>query len=77
MQAIRDITGENAPWPNARALADEIGEDYGTVRKWLQRERIPERVWPAIIRKSARTAHPITADLLLAMNKERRKRAKS
>lgn len=73
MQAIRDITTK--VWPSARAMAVDIGEDYDTVRKWFLRQRIPERVWPAIIRKSARSERPLTAEILLSLNKPRRKRA--
>lgn len=57
-------------------MAQDIGEDYGTVRKWFQRRRIPERAWPAIIRKSAETDHPVTAEDLLALNQPRKKRSK-
>lgn len=72
MQAIRDIT--SAVWPSVRAMAADIGEDYETARKWLQRGRIPERVWPALIRRSAHTDRPITADQLLKLNRPRKKR---
>lgn len=73
MQEIRDITTK--VWPSVRAMAADIGEDYDTVRKWFQRERVPERVWPAIIRKSAASERPVTADLLLKLNRPRKKRA--
>ncbi len=69
MQALRDITSKI--WPSTRAFAADIEEEYDTVRKWLLRGRIPERVWPKIIRRSARTANPITADKLLALNSKR------
>lgn len=73
MQAIRDITTK--VWPSVRAMAVDIGEDYETVRKWFQRERIPERVWPAIITKSATAKLPLTADKLLRLNRPRKKRS--
>lgn len=73
MQELRDITTK--VWPSARAMAADIDEDYETVRKWFQRRRIPERAWPKIIRKSAHTERPVTSDLLLSLNKQRKKRA--
>lgn len=75
MQAVRDITSK--VWPNVRALAQDLGEDYDTARKWIQRERIPERVWPVIIRKSAAMGRPVTAEQLLTINSPRKKRAKT
>lgn len=76
MQAIRDITGDGKLWPNARVMADAIGGDYETVRKWLQRGRIPSHAWPAIINKSAEAGRPVTADDLLAAHRPRKKRKK-
>jgi hypothetical protein len=55
-------------------MAADLCEDYETVRKWFQRERIPERVWPKIIRKSSTSEWPVTADLLLKLNGPRKKR---
>jgi len=72
MQQIRDISTH--VWPSTRSLAADIGEDYDTVRKWLLRGRIPERVWPAIIRRSANFAEPVTADKLMRLNLPRKKR---
>lgn len=73
MQEIRDITTK--VWPSTRAMASDIGEDYETVRKWFQRGRIPSHVWPTIIKKSANSASPITANALLKLNRPRKKRA--
>lgn len=67
MQAIRDITP--AVWENARIMADEIGEPYERVRKWLQRGRIPDYAWPAVIRKSKGS---LTAEKLLKLNQQAR-----
>lgn len=72
MQGIRDITLR--VWPTVRAMAADIGEDYETARKWLLRGRLPERVWPALIQKSAHTPHPLTADMLMRANLPRKKR---
>lgn len=72
MQEIRDITTQ--VWPSVKAMAGDIGESYETARKWLQRGRIPERVWPILIRKSAHTAKPLTADTLMKLNQPRKKR---
>lgn len=73
MQELRDITTK--VWPSVRAMAADIEEDYETVRKWLLRKRIPDRVWPTIIRKSARCVQPVTAEMLLRLNQPKRKRA--
>lgn len=72
MQQIRDIPQK--VWPSMKAMAADIGEDYGTVRKWFLRQRIPERVWPSIIKKSASSDRPVTADMLLRINRPRKKR---
>jgi hypothetical protein len=72
MQEIRDITTEI--WPSARAMADAIGVDYETARKWFQRGRIPDRHWPALIEKSATSERPLTAEQLLNFNRPRKKR---
>jgi hypothetical protein len=67
MQALQDIFTKL--WPNARVMADEIGEPYDTVRRWRSRGRIPERAWAIIIEKAARREMFITAGQLLAMNR--------
>lgn len=58
-----------------QAMASDLGEDYNTVRKWFQRGRVPERVWPSIIGKSARSERPVSAETLLKLNGPRKKRA--
>jgi len=73
MQALGDIFTK--VWPSARAMAADLGEAYGTVRKWRLRGRIPERVWPVLIRRTSRSGQPITAEQLLALNRARKKRA--
>jgi hypothetical protein len=52
-------------------MAEAIGEDYETVRKWFHRERIPERAWPRLINKSGGS---LNADILLKLNKPSKKR---
>jgi len=59
-----------------KALADDIEEDYGRVRKWFQRGSIPKRVWPDLIRKSADFDNPLTAEILLRLDQPRSKRAR-
>ena len=68
MQDLRDIFTK--VWPNSRVMADEIGLPHDTVRRWMSRCRIPERVWPVIIEKAARREHFITATQLLNLNRK-------
>ena len=77
MQAVQDITSLDSirkkVWPNAKAMADDIGQDYHKVRKWFARGRIPDYAWPVIIRKSADAGMPLTADQLLTLNQRKRR----
>jgi hypothetical protein len=71
MQELRDIFGI---WKSLQAMADELNENYDTVKQWRTRGRIPSHAWPKIIEKAARHEKLVTAQQLLDLNMPRRKR---
>lgn len=50
MQTVADIIGL---WPNAVALADELGVSVITVRSWKQRNSIPPVHWLSLVDRAA------------------------
>lgn len=42
------------PDPSPVTLADDIGEEAGTVRQWRSRNTLPPRVWVAIVAAAGR-----------------------
>jgi hypothetical protein len=51
-----------AVWPNAEALASDIGELGVTVRQWRNRGNIPPRYWRKIIDAAAAKGTTLTVD---------------
>lgn len=36
-------------WPSYKVLADDIGEKYGTVKQWANRNSIHSKYWKQIV----------------------------
>ncbi|MBR2819815.1 MAG: hypothetical protein IKE60_34415 [Reyranella sp.] len=43
-------------WESPTILADDLGEEIGTVRQWRNRNKLPDRVWKAIVMAAQRRA---------------------
>ena len=62
MESYRDIIDA---WPSRRALAEDLGVDYETVKKWRQRDSIPAAHWPALVKAARRRKVRVTLTLLV------------
>ncbi|WP_422036560.1 carph-isopro domain-containing protein [Reyranella sp.] len=62
MQTFADIIDA---WESPAALADDLGEEVGTVRQWRNRNRLPDRVWKKIVEAArARGIEGVSLDVL-------------
>lgn len=48
-------------WPSPDAMASDIGAGVSAVRKWSQRDRIPDGWWTAILATEKAKAAGVTA----------------
>lgn len=48
----------------SRALADELGCKERKVRGWRERDSIPSKHWPAVIRASSRLGFRVSLEML-------------
>lgn len=52
-------------WPNIQALADDMGQKYITVYKWLERGRIPPEHWEMLIKQAKKRKIYLTLEELV------------
>lgn len=65
VQTFTDII--NA-WEKPGLLAEDIGEEVGTVRQWRNRDTFPDRVWKAAVAAAARRGiEGVTLELLASI----------
>ena len=51
-------------WPSGAVLASDVGSTVEAVKKWRQRERIPPKVFPRIVKASRKRRFGVSlADL--------------
>ena len=52
--AVQTFTDIINAWEKPAHLAEDIGEEVGTVRQWRNRDTFPDRVWKAAVEAAAR-----------------------
>lgn len=62
--SFRDVI---ALWPSLGAMSADLGAPATAVRKWSQRDRIPDEWWSAVLASEKAKAAGITADLLVRL----------
>ena len=58
-------------WDTLPQMADDIGTSHGRVKKWRQRERIPDEYWQDLMSAARRKGKKLSADDLLVMHSRR------
>ncbi len=51
MQTFTDVINR---WEKPSDLAEDLGEEVGTVRQWRNRDTLPDRVWKATVEAAER-----------------------
>lgn len=59
-------------WKSAEELADAVGEQGVTVRKWRTRKSIPPSAWRRVIEAAAKIGKTLTMEQLAAMAEQKR-----
>ena len=62
MQTFTDVINR---WEKPSDLAEDLGEEVGTVRQWRNRDTLPDRVWKATVEAAERREIPgVTLEVL-------------
>lgn len=62
--SFRDVI---ALWASPDAMAADIGAGVPAVRKWSQRDRIPDEWWAAVLATGTAKVKGVTADVLVRL----------
>jgi hypothetical protein len=54
-------------WPSQEAMAADVGAGVAAVRKWWQRDRIPDEWWSSVLGTMTAKLAGLTAEKLVAL----------
>jgi hypothetical protein len=68
MKTLGDIFG---CWDTLTEMASDTGHPVERVKKWRQRDQIPNKAWPDVLSAVRRKGKKLSADDLLVMHTRR------